>query len=80
MSHPVFFHDQTLAYIKNDAMNVTVDGQNSFELLAREFQFYWRSFITEELTLNMQVIEQVHGPISKQIQREIFKIVWTPND
>ena len=80
MSHPVFQHDQTLAYIKNDAMNVTVDGQNSFELLAREFQFYWRSFITQELTLNMQVIEQVHGPIPKQVQLEIFKIVWTPND
>jgi hypothetical protein len=77
MNHPVFQHDQTLAYIKNDAMAVTVDGRNSYELIADVFESYWRSIIVEELTINLQALQHVHGAIPIKLQREILKLVWT---
>ena len=76
MTHPVFQHDQTVAYIKNDAMFVRVDDQNSYDAIANIFEMYWRSVIIEELTLNLPVIEQIHGRISENIRREILKLVW----
>jgi uncharacterized protein YjaG (DUF416 family) len=76
MTHPVFQHDQTVAYIKNDAMFVRVDEQNSYEAIANIFEMYWRSIIVEELNINLPVIEQVHGKIPQNIRREILKLVW----
>jgi hypothetical protein len=76
MTHPVFQHDQTVAYIKNDAMFVRVDDQNSYDAIANIFEMYWRSVIIEELTLNLPVIEQIHGRIPENIRREILKLVW----
>jgi hypothetical protein len=76
MTHPVFQHDQTVAYIKNDAMFVRVDEQNSYDAIANIFEMYWRSVIIEELTLNLPVIEQIHGRIPENIRREILKLVW----
>ena len=76
MTHPVFQHDQTVAYIKNDAMFVRVDDQNSYDAIANIFEMYWRSVIIEELTLNLPVIEQIHGQIPENISREILKLFW----
>jgi hypothetical protein len=76
MTHPVFQHDQTVAYIKNDAMFVRVDEQNSYDAIANIFEMYWRSVIIEELTLNLPLIEQIHGRIPENIRREILKLVW----
>jgi len=76
MTHPVFQHDQTVAYIKNDAMFVRVDEQNSYDAIANIFEMYWRSVIIEELTLNLPVIEQIHGRIPENIRLEILKLVW----
>ena len=42
-------HDQVLAYIKIDAMTTVVDGQLSYETLAKEFESYWRAAIGHDV-------------------------------
>lgn len=49
MSNPVALHDQALAYIKNDAIFVHIDGQLSYEILAAAFEGYWRQQISREI-------------------------------
>ena len=49
MNHPIAMHDQALTYIQNDAFNVEIDGGNSFEILAHQFEHYWRQRIAREL-------------------------------
>jgi hypothetical protein len=47
--NPVFMHDQCLAYIQDDALFTALDGALSFEILAKEFEHYWRNKVAKEL-------------------------------
>ena len=56
MTHPVFMHDQVLAYIKSDALFLSIDGKLSYEVLAKEFEGYWREFIAREINEKLMPI------------------------
>jgi hypothetical protein len=56
----IHLYDQALAFIEQDAMNVIIkhptlrnidggDTINAYEVLAREFESYWRSVIGDEV-------------------------------
>ena len=47
--NPIAMHDQALSYIQNDALFTEVDGGLSFEILAQQFEQYWRQRIAREL-------------------------------
>ena len=47
--NPVAMHDQCLAFIKGDALVSEIDGAVSYEILAKEFEFYWRQRIVKDL-------------------------------
>lgn len=42
-------HDQALAYIKMDSKGIVIDGNLSYETIAKEFEIYWRSVIGDEV-------------------------------
>ena len=42
-------HDQCLAFIKGDALVSEIDGAVSYEILAKEFEFYWRQIILRQI-------------------------------
>jgi len=47
--NPIAMHDQVLAYIQGDALHTMLIEGLSFEVLAKEFEFYWRQRISREL-------------------------------
>jgi len=47
--NPIAMHDQALSYIQNDALFTPIDGGLSFEILAQQFEQYWRQRIAREL-------------------------------
>jgi len=47
--NPIAMHDQVLTYIQNDALHTVIDGGLSFEILAHQFEHYWRQRIAREL-------------------------------
>ena len=60
MIEKIHLYDQALAFIRQDAREVTVHdsglknvsggtGVNAWEVLAHEFEYYWRHVIAEEV-------------------------------
>ena len=47
--NPIAMHDQILAFIRNDSVHTIVDGASSFEIIAHEFEPYWRTMIKREV-------------------------------
>jgi len=47
--NPIAMHDQTLAYIQGDALHTVLLNGLSYEVLAKEFEGYWRQRIAREL-------------------------------
>ena len=47
--NPIAMHDQALAYIQGEAIHTVLIEGLSFEVLAKEFEFYWRQRIAREL-------------------------------
>ena len=47
--NPIAMHDQALTYIQSDAFHTEIDGGLSFEILAHQFEHYWRQRIAREL-------------------------------
>ena len=47
--NPIAMHDQALAYIQGDALHTILLEGLCFEVLAKEFEFYWRQRIAREL-------------------------------
>ena len=47
--NPIAMHDQALTYIQSDALHTVIDGGLSFEILAHQFENYWRQRIAREL-------------------------------
>ena len=47
--NPIAMHDQALSYIQSDALFTQIDGGISFEILAHQFEQYWRQRIAREL-------------------------------
>ena len=45
----IAMHDQALTYIQSDALHTEIDGGLSFEILAHQFENYWRQRIAREL-------------------------------
>ena len=45
----IAMHDQVLAFIQKESFNTEVDGGISFEILAHQFENYWRQRIAREL-------------------------------
>ena len=81
MTHPVFYHDQVLQYIKSDAFTTIVDGGISFELLAKEFELYWRAIIAQELGVNLAAIQHEESfTLPEPFKRKLFLTVWSNND
>ena len=81
MTNPVAFHDQALQYIKSDSFTTVVDGAISFEILAREFEGYWRAVISDELRFNLGVIEHEESlKLPDPFKRKILLSVWSIND
>lgn len=61
MIEKIHLYDQALAFIRQDAREVTVHdsglknseggtGVNAWEVLAHEFEYYWRSIIGQEVS------------------------------
>jgi len=46
--NPVAAHDQALAFIQNESLTLELREGLSFEILAKEFEFYWRMKIAKE--------------------------------
>lgn len=49
MINPIAMHDQALTFIQQESLHLTVDGGLSFEILAHQFENYWRQRIAREL-------------------------------
>jgi hypothetical protein len=81
MTHPVSLHDQILAYIQTDAYTTMVDGAISYQILADQFESFWRAIIAQELSMNLIAIEHEEGiTLPKPTKRKIILSVWSVND
>ena len=81
MTNSVAVPDQTLQYIKSDAFTTDVDGGISFEILAREFEGYWRSVIADEINQNLPAIEHEESlQLPEPFKRKILLCIWSIND
>ena len=81
MTNPVAFHDQALQYIKSDSFTTVVDGAISFEILAREFEGYWRAVISDEIRQNLPAIEHEESlKLPDPFKRKILLCIWSIND
>jgi|LakMenEpi03Aug12_release.lakeMendotaPanAssembly.Ray.scaffolds.fasta_scaffold247597_6 hypothetical protein len=81
MTNPVAFHDQTLQYIKSDSFTTIVDGRISFEILASEFEGYWRAIIAQEVQKNLPAIEHEESlKLPDPFKRKILLCIWSIND
>jgi hypothetical protein len=54
--NPIFMHDQCLAYIQDEALYTKLASGLSFELLAKEFEVYWRGRIAVEVRSKLMPI------------------------
>ena len=81
MTHPVSLHDQILAYIQSDAYTTIVDGAISYQILANEFESFWRAIIAQELSINLKAIEHEEShELPDPFRRKILLSVWSVND
>lgn len=81
MTNPIAFHDQILQYIKSDSFTTVVDGAISFELIAREFEGFWRAVIAQELQKNLSAIEHEESlELTEPTKRKILLSIWSIND
>ena len=81
MSHPVSFHDQILAYVQSDAFTTVVDGSISYQLIANEFESFWRAIIAQELQMNLKAIEHEESlTLPDPFKRKIILSIWSVND
>jgi hypothetical protein len=66
MTKKIHLYDQALAFIKEDAHSTVINdsglknsqggtGVNAWEVLAHEFEFYWRHVIAEEVIKAMDI-------------------------
>lgn len=69
MNHPIAQHDQMLAYLRNDSLRIHVDGASSFEIIAREFEGYWRTLIGHE-------VKAKHFPHDIDVPNPILITIW----
>ena len=49
MNNPIAAHDQALAFIMTDSLFLSVDGALSFEIIASQFEGFWRQQIADEI-------------------------------
>jgi hypothetical protein len=81
MTNRVAFHDQILQYIKSDSYTTVVDGAISFEILANEFEGYWRAVLAQEVQKNLEVIEHEESlKLPEPFKRKILLCIWSIND
>ena len=81
MTHPVSLHDQILAYVQSDAYTTIVDGAISYQILANEFESFWRAIIAQELSMNLKAIEHEESyELPEPLKRKIILSVWSVND
>ena len=78
--NPITMHDQALAFIQNDSMGLVIDNLISYEILAKEFEGYWRATISQELMAQMILIDHEEKNLPYPIRRKIIKAVWSHND
>jgi hypothetical protein len=81
MTHPVSLHDQILAYVQSDAYTTIVDGAISYQILANEFESFWRAIIAQELSVNLKAMEhEENHELPDPFRRKILLSVWSVND
>jgi hypothetical protein len=81
MTHPVSLHDQILAYVQSDAYTTFVDGAVSYQILANEFESFWRAIIAQELNSNLSAIEHEENfKLPAPFKRKIILSIWSVND
>jgi hypothetical protein len=81
MTHPVSLHDQILAYIKTDAYTTVVDSSISYQIIADEFELFWRAIIAQELSVNLKAIEHEEShELPDPFRHKILLSVWSIND
>ena len=73
--NPIFMHDQVLAYIRLDSREIVIDNQISFEILAHEFEVYWRAMIAHDVAQEHSLSVGLVSPIDPIIQT-----IWKRND
>ena len=49
MINPIAMHDQALAFIQQESLTTELSEGLSFEILAKQFEGYWRQVIAREL-------------------------------
>ena len=47
--NPIAMHDQALAFIQRESLTLELKEGLSFEILAQQFEGYWRQVIAKEL-------------------------------
>jgi hypothetical protein len=72
--NPVHMHDQALAFIRMDSREIVLDNEISFEILAREFEEYWRLMISSDVARVHNLSTGLIKPIDP-----IILTIWNKN-
>ena len=73
--NPIFMHDQALAFIRMDSREIVVDNNISFEILAQEFEIYWRAMIAHDVAQEHNLSVGLVAPIDP-----IIRTIWNKHD
>lgn len=76
MNNMVSMHDQTLMFIKTDSYTTQVDGSISFELIAREFEMYWRAIVSVEVNEFLGNHFEKEKSFALQDAKDLIRTVW----
>lgn len=73
MSNLVAFHDQVLEFIKTDSFALKIGDTYSLDILAAEFERFWRNKISLDLSTWLLQDEQTHFKLTQSQFYQLFK-------
>jgi hypothetical protein len=87
MIEKIHLYDQALAYIRDDAHSTVVHdsglknvnggtGVNAWEVLAREFEHYWRHIIAEEVIKALDIDTNNHKIAVLLDTEHLLDTIW----
>jgi hypothetical protein len=73
-------HDQALAFIATDSYMLMIDGKVSYEILAAQFEGYWRATIAQEMAAQLIIIDHEEKNLPYSTRRKIIKSIWSHHE
>ena len=73
-------HDQSLAFIATDSYMLMIDGKVSYEILAEQFEGYWRATIAQEVAAQLIIIDDDGEKLPYPTRRRIIKSIWSHHE